>query len=346
MNAWTWWTNKEVGHNQEATKDLNAISGTGNTFDTAKPTRLLKRVIQLGCENEHDLILDYFAGSGTTGHAVINLNREDDGGRKYILVEMGEHFDTVLKPRILKVVYSPDWKDGKPTSRDQGISQMIKVLRLESYEDTLDNLEFTRPVAQQTLLDEANRNDPFREAYLLHYMLELESRESPSLLNIQAFANPFAYRLKVTRNHEQQTVVVDLVETFNYLIGLRVQTLSARQHLTAEFARDEHNKLSVTRTRTCAPGEGWSFRQVEGQTPQGQKALIIWRTLSGDPEQDNALLDHYFERMAYSTRDREFDVIYVNGDNNLENLRGDDEIWKVRLIEADFHRLMFDVQDV
>ena len=61
---------------------------------------------------------------------------------------MGEYFDTVLKPRILKVVYAPDWRDGKPTSRDQGISQIIKVLRLESYEDTLDNLEFTRPVAQ------------------------------------------------------------------------------------------------------------------------------------------------------------------------------------------------------
>lgn len=60
----------------------------------------------------------------------------------------------------------------------------------------------TCPVAQQTLLDEANRNDPFREAYLLHYMLELESREAPSLLNIQAFANPFAYRLEVTCNHE------------------------------------------------------------------------------------------------------------------------------------------------
>src|SRR5690606_32468646 len=151
--------------------------------------------------------------------------------------------------------------------------------------------------------------------------------------NIQAFANPFDYRLKVTRNYEQQTVAVDLVETFNYLIGLRVQTLSARQHLTAEFTRDQHGRLVVTRTRPCAPGQGWSFRRVEGQTPQGEKALILWRTLSGDPEKDNALLDYYFERMAYSTRDREFDLIYVNGDSNLENLRREDETWKVRLIE-------------
>ncbi len=331
---------------QDARKGRADTAPLGLEFPYCHPVSLYEELVGSVVHGKVDTTLDFFAGSGTTGHAVINLNREDGGNRKFILVEMGEYFDTVLKPRILKVVYSPDWKDGKPTNRDQGVSQMIKVLRLESYEDTLDNLEFTRPVAQQLLLDDGNRDDPFREAYLLHYMLELESRESPSLLNIQAFGNPFDYRLKVTRNHEQQNVVIDLVETFNYLIGLRVQTLSARQHLTADFARDEQGRLTVTRTRTCAPAQGWSFRQVEGQTPQNKKALILWRTLSGDPEKDNALLDHYFERMAYSTRDREFDVIYVNGDNNLENLRGDDEIWKVRLIEADFHRLMFDVQDV
>lgn len=96
MNAWTWWTNKEVGHNQEATKDLNAISVTGNTFDTAKPTWFLKRVIERkGCENEHDLILDYFAGIGNDWPR----SHQPESGRRrrpeYILVEMGEHFDTV-----------------------------------------------------------------------------------------------------------------------------------------------------------------------------------------------------------------------------------------------------------
>ena len=83
--------------------------------------------------------LDYFAGSGTTGHAVVNLNREDGGKRKYIMVEMGNYFDDVTRPRMQKVVYSKDWKDGKPTSRD-GISHAFKYIRLESYEDTLNNL--------------------------------------------------------------------------------------------------------------------------------------------------------------------------------------------------------------
>ena len=57
-------------------------------------------------------VLDYFAGSGTTGHAVIALNREDGGERKYILAEMGDHFNTVMLPRLKKATYAPDWKDG------------------------------------------------------------------------------------------------------------------------------------------------------------------------------------------------------------------------------------------
>ena len=64
--------------------------------------------------DEDSLTMDYFAGSGTTGHAVINLNREDGGERKFILVEMGEYFDTVMLPRIKKVTFTPEWKDGKP----------------------------------------------------------------------------------------------------------------------------------------------------------------------------------------------------------------------------------------
>jgi adenine-specific DNA-methyltransferase len=100
------------------------------------------------------------------------------------------------------------------------------------------------------------------------------------------------------------------------------------------------------RTRACPPGEGWTFRTVTGRSPAGDKVLIVWRTLTSDAERDNAMLDLLFARMDIRPRDQEFDLIYVNGDNNLENLRRPDETWKVRLIEEDFHRLMWDVQDV
>ena len=89
----------------------------------------------------NDIILDYFSGSGTTAHAVINLNREDGGKRKYLLIEMGDYFYTVLLPRIKKVVYSKDWRDGKPISRN-GSSHFLKYYTLEQYEETLKNSRY------------------------------------------------------------------------------------------------------------------------------------------------------------------------------------------------------------
>ena len=88
----------------------------------------MNRIIHISTA-ESSLVFDYFAGSGTTGHSVINLNRVDKGTRKYILVEMGEVFNLVLKPRIQKVIYSKDWKDGKPVSRE-GSSHIFKYIRL------------------------------------------------------------------------------------------------------------------------------------------------------------------------------------------------------------------------
>lgn len=87
------------------------------------------------------LILDFFAGSGTTAHAVMNLNRADGGKRKYILVEMGEHFNTVILPRVKKVAFSSSWKDGKANG-GQGLSHFVKYYDLEQYEETLKQAHY------------------------------------------------------------------------------------------------------------------------------------------------------------------------------------------------------------
>lgn len=83
-----------------------------------------------------EIVLDFFAGSGTTAHAVMNLNRADGGKRKYILVEMGEHFNTVILPRVKKIAFSDKWKEGKAQA-GQGISHFVKYFELEQYEDAL-----------------------------------------------------------------------------------------------------------------------------------------------------------------------------------------------------------------
>lgn len=72
---------------------------------------------------------------------------------------------------------------------------------------------------------------------------------------------------------------------------------------------------------------------------------LVWRKLTGDPEKDNLVLDIWMkDKLKISTKDFEFDIIYVNGGNNLENLKMDGDLWKVRLIEEDFHRLMFEME--
>ena len=86
---WTWWPHEEVGHTDESRKEIQDIFGTQTAFDTPKPTRLIQRILQIATDKD-SLVLDSFAGSGTTGHAVLKQNSEDGGNRRFILVEMDE----------------------------------------------------------------------------------------------------------------------------------------------------------------------------------------------------------------------------------------------------------------
>ncbi|NPV38093.1 MAG: site-specific DNA-methyltransferase [Brevinematales bacterium] len=364
----------DLVENTAGSNELKALFGVKDIFLNPKPSDLIYHISLLSTDTGN-IILDYFAGSGTTAHAVINLNREDGGKRKYILVEMGDYFDTVLKPRIQKVIYSAEWKDGKPvpsknsassaspretSSSYNGISHCFKYIRLESYEDTLNNLELRRTQAQAELFASAGEEaKSFKEDYILHYMLDVESRGSASLLNTEAFMDPTAYKLKVKipGSDESRIVPVDLIETFNYLLGLQVEHIASPQRISATFERDSENRLrikerlkEISSAPSASPRETasfWWFRTVTGTTLDGRKILVIWRNRPGGEspegvEQDNLVLDEWFKKMGYSSKDREFDLIYVNGTNNLENLKTPDDQWKVRLIEEDFKRLMFE----
>ncbi len=344
-----WSGTSEIGKSE-----LNHLLGNQHGIDTVKPTRLVSTFL-LSSTDQSEIALDYFAGSGTTGHAVINLNRQDGGKRKFILIEMGDYFDTVLLPRIKKITFTPEWKDGKPkrfaTQEEADRSpRIVKVIRLESYEDALNNLDMRRTKKQDDLLEMAAAEgaDGLREQYILRYMLDVETRGSQSLLNVQAFTDPTAYKLKVKRpgSDESREVNVDLLETFNWLIGLTVRHIAAPQSFAAAFERDSENRLRLKGRIKLTDDGPWWFRSVTGATPDGRKTLVIWRNLTTDPEQDNLVLDAWFTKQGYSSKDSEFDLIYVNGGNNLENLKAPDDTWKVRLIEEDFHRLMFEAEGV
>ena len=219
---------------------------------------------------------------------------------------MGEYFDNVTRTRVEKIIYSTSWENGKPVSRD-GISQCFKYIRLEQYEDTLNNLVVKQPGG----LFGDDEDGSWKETYMLGYMMDTETRGS--LFNMEWFKCPFNMTLKTTRNNELVETPVDMVETFNFLIGLEVDT----QHW--------HQQGHI-----CA---------VEGRLHRtGEAALVIWRDCE---HVSNEALNEFFRKMDYTTQGREFDVIYVNGDNTLQNLRPDEDHWKMMLIEEEFMNRMF-----
>lgn len=302
----TWWEDAAYSARDNGTRELVELFGNVKMFDFPKSKYAVKDSLKVLNTKENDIVLDYFGGSATTGHATIELNREDSGLRKYILMEMGAYFDIITKPRIQKAIYSKDWKDGKPLSRE-GISHCFKYMRLESYEDTLNNLALKQTETQQQALA---TNPTFKEGYMLNYLLDVEAKDS--LLNLEWFVNPFNCYLNITKNNELQPTKVDLVETFNYLIGIVVESYAV-------------------------PKEGYVV--VTGKNLAGESILVVWRDCT---QHNSTALNQFLEKSKYNPLDSEYDHIYVNGDNNVENLKTGDERWKVVLIEEEFGKRMFD----
>ena len=299
----TLWAESIYNAGDNGTKVLTALGFTPNDFAYPKSIYTVKDCVY-AISDKDSIVLDYFAGSGTTAQSVLYLNAEDKGNRRFFLCEMGNYFKTITKPRVEKVIYSKDWRDGKPVSRN-GISQCFKYIRLEQYEDTLNNLEIKKHELEF-------QSKEFQESYMLSYLLDTETRDS--LLNLKWFENPFEMTLKTTKDNELVETKVDMVETFNYLIGLNVET------------EDWHLDDNI-----CV---------VQGKTHRdGLKTLVIWRNCK---EVDNEKLCDFFDKMDFRTHDTEFDIIYVNGDNTLPNMRRDEEHWKVVLTEEEFAKRMFE----
>ena len=113
----TIWEYEEVGHTQDAKKDLKEIFEGEMPFDTPKPHRLIERILQIASDTD-SITLDSFAGSGTTAHAVLNMNKADGGNRKFILVEMMDYADTITTERVKRVIKG--YGDGKKAVEGTG----------------------------------------------------------------------------------------------------------------------------------------------------------------------------------------------------------------------------------
>ena len=167
-----------------------------------------------------------------------------------------------------------------------GSSHILKVMKIESYEDVLNSLRFEQQKEIKDLFDTVNES--VANEYLIKYMLETESKGS--LLSTDNFKKPFNYEMDIATDSAGATERknIDLVETFNYLIGLHVKSIES----------------NIER----------GYVRVEGMLPTGERTLILWRDCDKIGYEE---LNKYANRFDLYAKENTFDVIYINGDHNL-----------------------------
>jgi len=281
------------------------------SFDTQKPENLLRRVIQSTSE-KNDIIMDFFAGSGTTLVVAHKLRR------KWIGIEMAHCFEEIyfdkkgekklgLAGRLKIILFGDkkfiaiDKKRRSHLSKDinwQG-GGFFKYHYLEQYEDSLHNIEFLQEERAQKMLEFFS--EEAKSEYLMKYMLKFETEGSPSLLNLRHFESPFEYKLKIISNSKGEEIVnVDLIETFNYLVGLKIDRY--------KFLKENGRKYVF----------------VFGER-NNRRTAIVWRSFKNiNLEKDREIIDK--ELASFNP-----DEIFINGDSFVKGYKP---------IESEFKALM------
>lgn len=228
---WTWWPAEEVGHTDESRKEIRRLFGTQTVFDTPKPVRLMRRLLHIAVPDD-GLVLDFFAGSGTLGHAVLEANAEDGASRKFVLVQLpeemtGDHgYPTVAEvakqrvrqaaAEILAAAINPAW------DRDVG----FRVLKVDT--TNMADVLRTPGEADQTRLDldvESVKPDRAGEDLLFQVLLD--------------WGLELTLPIDVEQVEGHEVFVVDagaLIACFDRHVGLDlVRALAKREPLRAVF---------------------------------------------------------------------------------------------------------------
>ena len=240
-----------------------------------KPESLISRIFEL-TTNEGDLVLDFFVGSGTSCAAAQKMDR------KWIGIDFADFFEYKTKNRLINTLEGDESGISSQYGWDGGGA--FAYHRLESYEDTLNNIKVEKPDTELDLMDQF-------DDYALHYMLPMETRESDTLLAPEAFEKPFDYTLRIQHGMESPTArEVDLESTFNYLIGLEVKARRVYEHQDRRYV------------------------VVTGQVEREQaidEVMVVWRN------RDDLDLDEEKEWAADTLPDGPFDTVYVNGPSHI-----------------------------
>jgi adenine-specific DNA-methyltransferase len=254
------------------------------------------------------------------------------------------------------VTFTPEWRDGKPKrmatpEEAERSPRIVKVIRLESYEDALDNIAFD---------DDAGQGALGFDDYLLRYMLRWETRGSETLLNVDKLARPFDYQLQVHRDGQTDDRLADVPETFNYLLGLHVQTrrvyysprpstpgsgapsaviLSGSVPSVSQLRQDSEESGRATRDASAQTtglsmtdefarvGAGGRYLVYRGRIDHREVA-VIWRDTEGWGQAD-------YERDRQFVAEQKLgegaDEVFVNGDSFIPGARALEPIFKARM---------------
>lgn len=228
-------------------KELTQLLGKSRSFPNPKPTTMIKKFVSQ-TTTAGDIVLDYFVGSGTTAQSVIALNKEldDKERRKFVITEMGKYVDEVTKPRLLRVMFSLNWKDGAPVN-EYGYSGIIKVHQIEQYEDLLSNLESDWD------------GETLPKGVPVKYLFAPEQHRVVASLDL---SKPFSQRLKVGRDQKETTI--DLMETWCYLQGYwvksrRVYQEDNRRYLVVETT---NHRLIIFRDINDGEDDSVALKQI------------------------------------------------------------------------------------
>lgn len=222
---------QRYGRNRDGSQDISKILGA-KAFKNPKPVKLMSELLEFSSRSG-DIVLDFFAGSGTFGQAA--LSKSD--ARKFVLIEMGYYFDSILKPRIKKACYSTKWVDQAPMPSEQ-VARIIKIQGVEQYEDLLDNL--------QPVWDEAE----LPKQIPVKYLFRPEQNQLTSTLDL---SRPFAQMLRIGKERQEKTI--DLMETWCYLQGCWVRSRRVYREFDRPYLALETTHGTLVVLRDIDPAE-------------------------------------------------------------------------------------------
>ena len=249
-----------------------------------KPEKLIDRILD-STTKEGELVMDYFAGSATSGAVCLKSHR------KFINVEANEYFDSIPLRRIKNTLFGD--KSGVTDTHMWKGGGVVKYIRLEQYEDTLNNL-------YRTPMEGAWYEEKLG-ADTIGYVMDMQSQQN--WMHTDWMANPFGVKMQITHGNEKTEQTIDVVETFNYLLGMNVEKM-------------------------LWPAEG--MKVVIGTTRRGKRTMIIWRNTA-------QVTDEEVKTFLNSVDCKPFKQIYINGETTLGTILDG----KLRQTETEFEYRMF-----